>query len=398
MRRLTGFFRSSSIRTAVAFAFGGVGFALANLLLARFMTPVDYGLLTLLLALIQLGLGVGPAGVELVINRHLLPPSYCLAVRVAITGSLAALGVCAVAQFVYEVPAGVLPWLFLALAASAMSRVGSALFQSDQRFGPALGLTQVHNYLLLLAVPVAVVLDAVNATFFLIVVAVGYVATSLIGWAAARQVISSTRTPVSERTLLREGLGGLGIGVAVLVLAQAERFAIPVLLSLEEMATFGVLAAVVAAPFRMMQMAVGFTMLPRLRKAVSRAEAGRLLRAEFTIAVVVCILGTVIVLGLGPWLIRLFVGDKYDITLTLFIAAILVGYLKIAQALAVATVNALGNVVALNVMNVCCWISLAVAALGAWALSGYGLVGLVYGVGLGWLWQAIVAAWLARQA
>ena len=400
LARLTGkaigLLRSSSVNAAIGFTLGGIAFALATLLLARYMEPTEFGLLMLLLALVQFGIGLGPFGVELVVNRHRLPATGRLAARVTFTATVAALLVCIVGHFLYEIDWLLLVLLFLAIIAAATSRVASAFFQGAEKFGAALVITQSQNVVLLLAVPLALLLDDRSAGFFMTVIMIGYVLAMVLGWLAARVRLTERGQPVGEKLLLQEGIGGLGIGFAVLVMMMLERYLIPILLSLEVMATFSVLASVIGAPFRMMQIAIAFTLLPRLRAATSRADAHRLIRSEIGIALTICLAGTAVVLVLGPWVIDAIVGDRYAIGLSLYIAAILAGYAKLLQGTAVAVVNALGSARTLNVMSVASWSAIGIAILAAWALAPFGLEGIIYGVGVGWLFQALVALWLSR--
>jgi hypothetical protein len=101
---------------------------------------------------------------------------------------------------------------------------------------------------------------------------------------------------------------------------------------------------------------------------------------------------------LGPLIIRYFVGDKYDVGTVLFAAAIVVGYVRIWQSVAVASVSAMGDRRTISKLNFVGWVALAVAAAGAVALSGFGLPGVIYGIGLGWTFQAAVATRLAQRA
>ena len=401
LRRLSGkafgLLQSSSVQAAVGFTFGGIAFALATLFLARYMAPTEFGLLMLILALIQFGIGLGPFGLDLVVNRHRLPATGKLGGQVSVTAALAGLLVCLVAFYLYDIDLTLLVLLFLIIFASAVSRVASAFFQSAERFGGALVITQVHNVILLLAVPIALWMNDLSVAFFLDIVLVGYVLTMVFGWFAARAWLTDRGQPVGNMVLLKEGFGGLGIGFAVLVMMMLERYLIPIMLSLEAMATFSVLASVIGAPFRMMQIAIAFTLLPRLRAAVSRVEARRLIRSEIGIALAICLVGTAVVLLLGPWVIHAIVGDRYDIGLSLYVAAILSGYAKILQGTALAVVNALGSERTLNLMSAASWSSIGVAILAAWALLPFGLEGIIYGVGIGWLVQALVALWLSRR-
>ena len=64
----------------------------------------------------------------------------------------------------------------------------------------------------------------------------------------------------------------LGAG---LVFMQLERLVIPRVLTYEDLATFGVVSSLVASPFRMLQNAVFYTIIPRLRGAPPVEERRR---------------------------------------------------------------------------------------------------------------------------
>lgn len=391
-----GLLRSPSVNAAIGFTLGGIAFALATLLLARYMEPAEFGLLMLLLALVQFGIGLGPFGVDLVVNRHRLPATGRLAARVIFTASVAALFVYMVGHFLYQIDWLLLVLLVLTIISAATSRVASAFFQGGEKFGAALMITQSQNVVLLLAVPLALLLDDRSASFFMTVTMIGYVLAMVLGWLGARSRLTERGQPVGEKVLLQEGIGGLGIGLAVLVMMMLERYLIPIWLSLESMATFSVLASVIGAPFRIMQIAIAFTLLPRLRAATSRAHAHRLIRSEIGIALAICFSGTAAVLLFGPWVINAIVGDRYNIGFSLYIAAILIGYAKILQGTTLAVVNALGSASILNIMSAASWFSIGIAIIAAWALSPFGLEGIIYGVGVGWLFQALLALFLSR--
>lgn len=389
---------SVSVQAALALGVGGAAFALASLFMARFMAPEVFGLLMLLLALVQLGIGLGPLGVDLVVNRHRLPATGQLCARVVLTATLAAVLVCGIGKLLYGIPMPLLALLFAIVIVSAANRVGAAFFQSAERFAGALALTQAHNFVFLATVPLALLAGDFSVEFVLRIMLAGYALTALGGWLYARASLADRGQPVRETDLLREGLGGLGIALAVMMMMMMERYLIPILLSLEGMATFSVLASVVGAPFRMMQLAIGFTLLPQLRRTTSKAAAHQLIRSEIAIGIAICLGGTLLVLTVGPWAIDQIVGDRYEIGLPLFVAAILAGYVKILQGTTLAIVNALGSPRVLALMGTAAWLSLVVAAAFAWALSSLGLQGIIYGVGGGWLMQALVALWLCRGA
>ena len=256
-------------------------------------------------------------------------------------------------------------------------------------------LTQSHNFILLAAVPVAAYYAPNALTVIAWIIAGGYFLTATIGGIAAKSSFPSSE---EEQTISwRDGLHGLGIIFAILVLAQTERVLIPLLLTLRQMAEFGVLAAVVIAPFRMLQLAVGYTLLPRLRAAVTLGESKQILHGEVRLALQVGILGAAAVFWLGPLVIAIIVGDKYSLPPSLFAAAVAVGWVRLAQSIAVTTVNSLGNAAHLTILNAVAWSSLVIAIVGAILMSRYGLIGVVAGVGMGWLVQAIAGYLLADR-
>lgn len=395
--RMAGLFQHQSLRAAVVYGIGGAGFSLGTLLLARYLSPADFGLLALLIAMVQVGIGVGPAGVDLLVNRHHPPIEAGLALRVLVTSFATSVLVTTLAGTVYGIASNLLPTLFLLITAAGVSRVGSAHFQSARRFGASLFLFQVHNFILLLSVPLALAFDAMEVAFILGIIAGGHVATAVLGWSMARQKLQPEGSRLTQSALWREGLSGVGISIAMLLLAQTERYVIPLLLSFEDMALFSVLAAVVIAPFRMMQGAVAFTLLPRLRTARDGAAAIRIVRNESLLLVCVGIAASAVVILLGRWVVSFFAGDTYKITLGLMSVAIVVGWIRLAQSVSVATVNARGTARSLRLLNRFSWLSLGVALLAAWFLSRFGLVGIIVGVGLGWLTQTIAATLIASR-
>jgi O-antigen/teichoic acid export membrane protein len=398
MVRLRGLPHSKSMQAAVGFGAGGIAFALANLLLARFLTPLEFALFALILALKEFGLGLGGAGVELVINRRKLAPTGRLAARIGLTSTLSGALITGFALVAYHLPATMAALLFLLVIGSTLNHSSAAFFQSAERFGGSLAIIQSHNFLLLALVPIGFMLDRLTLEFAVGVVTAGYLVVAGLGWLAARERLGENTGVASESVLRKEGLGGLGIVLVVLVMWQAERLVIPLALTMGDLATFGVLAAIVSAPFRMIQLGIGYTMLPRLRAVASPHAARRLIASELRISALMCAGGTVGILLIGPWLIDLLVGDKYQVGLELFIAAIVVGYLRIWQGVAVASVTAVASTRILGMLNIAGWVALGIGILGAFSLSGFGLPGVIYGVGLGWLAQAAVATMLAIRA
>src|SRR5262245_5135915 len=96
---------------------GGVGFALANVLLATVLTSAAFGVVSLFLALNQLGLTLGPLGIELSINRQHLKASRALLSMALTSAALIGIGIALIAHVFYDLSYAVT--LCMAVAASA---------------------------------------------------------------------------------------------------------------------------------------------------------------------------------------------------------------------------------------------------------------------------------------
>ena len=78
MPKLHALLRSPSIRSSALLALTGLGFAGSNLIFASLMEPTDYGLLTLLVSILNVAAPFAPLGLDGLVIRHRLPPSRAL--------------------------------------------------------------------------------------------------------------------------------------------------------------------------------------------------------------------------------------------------------------------------------------------------------------------------------
>jgi len=179
------------------------------------------------------------------------------------------------------------------------------------------------------------------------------------------------------------------------VLIQIERLVVPRRLSLEDLALFGVLAAIAASPFRVLQQGVGYTMLPRLRAAGSVAERRKLLGKEARLAVAATAAASVGIVLVGPRIVDWWLAGKYVLTGPLLAAAVVSGAAKVACAFATSAATALCTEAELARLRGWAWAALAASFAACWAGATWGLVGVVYGAGLGWLGLAAAAGTLA---
>jgi O-antigen/teichoic acid export membrane protein len=261
-----------------------------------------------------------------------------------------------------------------------------------------MSLSQVHNYVLLLVAVLAAGLAIHSDVFVVSIVAAAYVISSGVGWWWAHRTVNSGREQINTRLALHEGVAALGIGVAVQLLSQFERLAIPKVGSLPMLATYAVLAAVVGSPFRMLQAGTSFSLLPRLRSVTSAAAARSVLWREGAAAMSVSTASVVVVVVAAPWIFSNLLSGKYVIGWDLIWVSIAVGVLKVWEGFSTTAVAACGSARSLVAISVLAWICLVIAAVGMVYGSRYGLVGILYGVGLAWVLLALGGTVLAVRS
>jgi hypothetical protein len=387
--------KSESLRSAIGFGFGGVGYAVANIVLAKVLSPASFGVVTLVLALSQFGLTLGPCGLEIVANRHRPRASHRFAMLVLTMAVITGVMVAAIAGLYYHLPGSLVILVLAAVVGTATNRVGAALFQGERRLPMALGLTQVHNYVLLGAALWAFTMPGTGENVVVSMVTAGYLLSAMFGWWLALRSVNSGRVEIDRRMALKEGFAAMGLGVAVQLLMQFERLAIPKLGSLEMLSTYAVLAATIGSPFRMLQIGTSFSLLPPLRSAKTWAAArGVLLREAATSLVVALIAGAAIVLA-SPLIFEVVLGGKYPIDSGLIVASLAIGLAKLWEGFSTTVVSACGSANAMALISAHAWICLGTATVGAIVGSRFGLLGILWGVGLGWILLAAGGTYLA---
>lgn len=375
---------SGSLRGAISFALGGAGFAVANVLLAAAMSPAQFGLVSLILALMQFGLSCGPLGLDVVAKRH----------RSRVTGALlrraagAALGVAAAlalwAAFFYRLGLSLSLLLLAGAALAAGNNIICGVYQSRSQMRWAFTLAQGQNYVLLLLALAAWAAPSWSAAAVLSGVVAGYLTTNILGWTNATR--AQQDYPVLDSRLIRqEGLASVSIGLALQLLWQLERIVIPRLASMSELATYAALAAIVAAPFRVTQFGVGFTLIDRLRRAVNRTEALSVLRHEIAVGLLLMAASVVGVLLVAPLVFHGILHDKYPIGARLMGVTIAVGVVRVCEGFSTAAVTALGTAQSLARISILGWAAVGAGIAGAVLGSRWGLAGIVGGTLLGWL-------------
>ncbi len=389
--------KSPAILATLGFAIGGVGFALAQLLFARALDPEDFAVVSLVLSMNQVGFVAAGLGIDVPINKHRIPASRALLRRTLRLAVPIAAGVGLVGLAFYRLDTLVAASLIAMVVASTANQVASALYRSTQQFVRGLLLTQLQNYALLFIAALALGVDAIEAGSVIALIVIAYGAGATIGWITLRRRDAAAETGPTPLQI-REGLLAFGFSVAVMILVQFERLVIPARLSMADLALFSVAAALAASPFRMLQIGVGFTLLPRLRACRTREQVRSLLLRE---AAVVAAATAIMIVGvwlLAPYMLSTFLKGRYLLPNSLLIALFIVGTVRVASAFAVSSVQAMGEATDFQRMTVFAWFSIALGGTCALVGAHFGLHGVVYGVGIGWLALALAAALIAVRA
>jgi O-antigen/teichoic acid export membrane protein len=390
------FWRVPTLRTAAVYGASGIGFAGANLILARVLSKEEYALFTLVLALVNLGFALATAGIDGIVLRRALECGPRLLGQVIAAAAFVAAALGAVAAVAYDISPPMLTMFVVSAGAGGIMVVAGAQFQREQRFGLSLALVQSPNFFLVLAAAAVLATGARAAWLPVLVVMAGFVLAAWYGW----WVLLREREAKPERGSRfswKEALAYLGLNASGLLLVQLDRLLIPRLLPLSDLATYGVLAALVGSPFRVLQNSVGYSLLPRLSVATGVPERRRLVRREVWLAGLLLVIASAAVWLVLPWVERWFLAGKYDLRPPLVLAAMVAGLAKVLNAFGKATVTALADARELSLINVLGWVSVALAAAAATAAARWGLAGVIYGVGAGWLLRAMTTLWVSLR-
>ena len=179
------------------------------------------------------------------------------------------------------------------------------------------------------------------------------------------------------------------------IFLQLERLLAAPAVGLHELATYGVLAAFVSSPFRLLQGAVQFTLIPQLRAASAARERRVLVRREGALVSAPLVIGSAAIWLLAPPLAHWLLAGRYDLGAALVTVTLFSGWLKLLNGFLTAIVVACGEERRLGWLSVICWATLGVSGIGAFLGIPWGLAGVIFGIATGWLARCLLASWLA---
>lgn len=387
--------KSPNVLSGLVFGLSGLAFAVANLILAHELPVENYAILSLLVAIVMFASSLGLLGADGIVNRHTIAPDRHLFSRILMTASTVAVLSAITAVALYKVPGHLAALLCLTIISFASTFFSAAYFQSRQRFGLSLACGNSFNFLLL---SVALVLVASRSHSIFFAMSLLAAIQSIFAVVAVLAVRSEFKGVVSDyHYSWREALAIVLMTASSSMLVQLERLVTPRLLTLEDLATLGVLLAIVGPPFRLLQITLGYVLLPVLRAADGRAERISLIAKELALAMLIIVLLWITLWYVTPILQQAFLSEEYALSPQLILAALVAGTAKGLSGIARAGVTAVSSIRAIEVMGAIGWICVLASIAAAYYLSNYGLAGVVYGVTLGWILRLIASAVLIHH-
>lgn len=388
--------RSPTLRTVAVYGASGLGFAGANLILARVLPSGEYGLFTLVIALVNLGHALGTGGVDGVVVRRHLKAGPKLLRRSMSAGLIVGLVLTIIAGVAYHLTMPMLLVVFVSTVAGGLMMVAGARFQSEERFGISLALVQSPNLVLILAALAVVFSNEKAAWLPLLISALGFVLAAATGWCLLLWGDPIWPTP-EHRFPWGEAFSFAGFNAAGLLLIQLDRLIIPQVLSVHDLATYGVLGAIAGSLFRVLSMGVGYSLVPRLRNESGVIQRRALIAHEAKLVGAIVAGGAAIIWFVTPLLEQWFLGGKYHLAGSLVLAALVTGVIRIVSSFTRSVVSALATPAELSLVNLLGWVSVALAIPAAIVGARWGLAGVMYGVALGWLLRAFAGFLLSRR-
>ena len=112
---------SPTLRSVIVYGASGLGFAGANLILARLLPTTEYAMFTLVVALASLGYSLAPGGVDGIVNRRHLEAGPKLLRRTLIASLFVGVVFVGIGRVAYAMSPAMLSILFVSTVAGFLS-------------------------------------------------------------------------------------------------------------------------------------------------------------------------------------------------------------------------------------------------------------------------------------
>jgi O-antigen/teichoic acid export membrane protein len=392
---LKALYRSASLRTAAVMGVGGVGFSLGSLLLARTLPTQEYGLVSLVLGVVAVAGLTAPLGLDQVAARRGL--------RLDAGWRRAALGACVltaiaaagIGGLVYHLSFELMASIALSTLALGIAQSAGGHFQGRQHLRTAVWVVQLLNGSLAIVALIAMALRLQSAgTICLLLAGVAILAAAGVWWLVRRREGMGDSQPAPWK-IRWEAMSLLALQTSGSAFMQLERLLLAPIVGLHDLAVYSVLAALVSSPFRLLQSAVQFTLIPTLRVAGdARARRAKIAR-EAALVFVTISAGSVAIWVIAPPLASWLVAGRYTLSHALIAATLISGFLKVLSGFMTAVVVSCGGERRLRLLSFLSWGAIGISVAGAFFAGPWGLVAVLYGISAGWLVKFLCTAWLA---
>jgi O-antigen/teichoic acid export membrane protein len=392
---LKSFLMSPSLRVATAFALSGAAFAIGNLILAHVLPAREYGLVSLIIGLIAATLQIAPLGIDLFITRRGLRLGKRLRRTALFASVCTALVVALVSAVAYDLTPVVTVCLLAAIAAAGASQAAAAHFQSQKEFKTSVPIIQASNWTLVLIGALTALSGAQTATFPVVLMTASGLAVGAFSWWLLIKRDDGLNNDTTMAGHWRETLALVTVTGAGAIFMHLERLVLPATVGIEDLAVFGVLASLVGSPFRIIQGAIAYTVVPGLRDAKTVAQRRQLLLKEGRLVTVVLLLGSTVIWYLAGPLAHFLLAGRYDLSKPLIAATLVSGALKVLSAVGTSIVSALAPESGVRALSIGSWLCVGVSAAASFPAAPWGLTGVIYAISIGWLLRCVIAGWIA---
>jgi hypothetical protein len=382
MKALTAINRSPSIRGAILFAMSGAAFAVGNLLIAAGLPQRDYGHFALFVGAMAITSNVAPLGLDQILLRRHLRLSWSYVRPILLSAVAIGLGAGVVTRTVYGLPwaqvlalgVGTVVYATLRTIAAALRRHGFATV--------ATAAETCTDWMILLA-GIGVVIGKVRSgEAIAIFLAAAGVGLAILAAGHVRRFELGLRS-VDGGARVREAMPLLGIVAAGAVAVQGERLLVPLLLSIDALATLAVLYAIAMSPFRVLSAGIIASFAQQMRVTTDGGERRQLVRHETRLFAAMALLGSAAITLAGPIVGEALTAGRYQLSPGLCAAACLGGCVRILQAIPRAVAIGIGTAADLARLNAYLWIAIAGMIAGAIIGAEWGLAMLVMGAAMG---------------
>jgi len=393
-KRLLGLLRSPSIASAALHAFTGIGFIGATLVMARLLSPEQFGIATLLVALANLGTQASPAGFNGAVIRHALRAETRLLFWGGLTALVAGAILATIGWSVYKLDLLSCGLVLIAVAFGGATLLAMSSLQREHLFMRSVMLSQSGNFALMLAALVMLLGYGRNQWFAVAVTACWFAAVVIPVWIRLlrRSQDGARLSAVHAHDVAQ--FAGVALGIQLMI--QLERLLIPVALELRDLASFAIVAAIALSPYRLLEMGTTQTLAARVRTIEAFAARRRLAKRETLMMLGLCLIGAVPIVAMGPYVCAMVAPDTV-VGRELIAIGVFSGIIRVMGAQGRAIASAFADPADLRLLNITGWMTVAFGALCGYALSHFGVFGVMCGVSFGWMARAIVSFLIARK-